>query len=111
MAAKIKDGLFIGDADTSQDPEFLELNKISNLINFAGREIPNVWAAHGMSLHLCLSLSFPLLISLTSVSVLASPRSQAWSTILTIGRTETILNYLIPNMRSFLRLLFLLIKL
>lgn len=47
MAAKIKDGLFIGDAETSQDPEFLELNKISNLINFAGREVPNVWAAHG----------------------------------------------------------------
>jgi hypothetical protein len=47
MAAKIKDGLFIGDADTSQDPEFLELNKISNLINFSGREVPNVWAAHG----------------------------------------------------------------
>lgn len=48
MAAKIKDGLFIGDAETSQDPEFLELNKISNLINFSGREIPNVWAAHGI---------------------------------------------------------------
>ena len=47
MAAKIKDGLFIGDAETSQDPEFLELNKINSLINLAGREIPNVWAAHG----------------------------------------------------------------
>jgi len=48
MAAKIKDGLFIGDAETSQDPEFLELNKINSLINFAGREVPNVWAAHGL---------------------------------------------------------------
>eukprot|EP01041_Mallomonas_annulata_P013996 gene13996-29792_t len=48
MAAKIKDGLFIGDAETSQDPEFLELNKITNLINLAGREVPNVWAAHGL---------------------------------------------------------------
>lgn len=47
MAAKLKDGLFIGDSDTSQDPEFLELNKINSLINLAGREIPNVWAAHG----------------------------------------------------------------
>jgi hypothetical protein len=28
MAAKIMDGLFIGDADTSRDPEFLDLNKI-----------------------------------------------------------------------------------
>jgi hypothetical protein len=33
MAAKIKDGLFIGDEDTSRDPEFLELNKISNLVS------------------------------------------------------------------------------
>lgn len=48
MAAKIKDGLFIGDAETSQDPEFLELNKISNLINLAGREVPNTWATHGL---------------------------------------------------------------
>lgn len=36
MAAKIKDGLFVGDADTSRDVEFLELNKISNLVNLAG---------------------------------------------------------------------------
>lgn len=48
MAAKIKDGLFIGDAETSQDPEFLELNKISNLVNLSGREVPNSWAAHGL---------------------------------------------------------------
>lgn len=27
MAAKIKDGLFVGDADTSRDVEFLELSK------------------------------------------------------------------------------------
>lgn len=48
MASKIKDGLFIGDAETSTDPEFLELNKISNLMNLSGREVPNVWAAHGL---------------------------------------------------------------
>lgn len=48
MAAKLKDGLFIGDAATSQDPEFLELNKICNMINLAGNEIPNIWAAHGL---------------------------------------------------------------
>jgi hypothetical protein len=42
------DGLFIGDAETSQDPEFLELNKISNLVNLAGREVANVWASHGL---------------------------------------------------------------
>lgn len=48
MAAKINDGLFIGDADTSQDPEFLELNKISNLVNLSGKEVPNVWSSHGL---------------------------------------------------------------
>ena len=48
MAAKIKDGLFLGDEDTSKDPEFLDLNKISNLINVATREIANVWSSHGL---------------------------------------------------------------
>ena len=48
MAAKLKDGFFVGDADSSQDPEFLELNKISNLINFSGNEVPNVWSSHGL---------------------------------------------------------------
>jgi len=47
MAAKIKDGLFIGDAETSQDPEFLELNKINSLINLSGREVNNIFASHG----------------------------------------------------------------
>ena len=45
---QIKDGLFIGDADTSKDPEFLDLNKISNLINTAGTSIPNFWSTHGL---------------------------------------------------------------
>lgn len=48
MAAKIKDGLFLGDEDTSKDPEFLDLNKISNLINVATREVANVWSNHGL---------------------------------------------------------------
>ena len=48
MAAKIRDGLFIGDADTASDPDFLEVNKISNLVNLSGRELPNVWASHGL---------------------------------------------------------------
>ncbi len=47
MAAKIKDGLFIGDSESSQDAEFLDLNKICNLVNLAGREVPNKWASHG----------------------------------------------------------------
>ncbi|RYH18281.1 hypothetical protein EON65_27405, partial [archaeon] len=48
MAAKIKDGLFIGDAETSQSEIFINDNKISNLINVSGRDVPNVWAAHGL---------------------------------------------------------------
>lgn len=48
MAAKINDGLFIGDFDTSQDVEFLELNKISSLINLAGKQLPNIFASHGI---------------------------------------------------------------
>lgn len=48
MAAKIKDGLFIGDAETSQSEVFINDNKISNLINLAGRDVPNVWASHGL---------------------------------------------------------------
>ncbi len=55
MAAKLKDGLFLGDADSSADAEFLDLNKISNLVNLAGREIPNKWATHGaLPLLLCI---------------------------------------------------------
>jgi hypothetical protein len=49
MAAKIKDGLFIGDLESSRDPEFLELNKISNLVNLAGGEAENMWEAHGLA--------------------------------------------------------------
>eukprot|EP00605_Chrysophyceae_sp_TOSAG23-4_P000436 GSChrysophyteH1.ASY1.ANO1.493.1 assembled CDS len=48
MALKVKDGLFLGDADTSYDPEFLELNKVSNMINLSGKEVQNIWAAHGL---------------------------------------------------------------
>lgn len=48
MAMKIKDGLFIGDAETSQSEDFINDNKISNLINLAGREVPNIWAPHGL---------------------------------------------------------------
>ena len=48
MAAKVKDGLFLGDAETSRDVEFLELNKISNLVNLAGKELTNVFASSGL---------------------------------------------------------------
>ena len=47
MAAKVRDGLFIGDAETSMDADFLQLNKITNLINTSGHEVQNVFAGHG----------------------------------------------------------------
>ncbi|GMI21129.1 hypothetical protein TrCOL_g4521 [Triparma columacea] len=48
MACKVFDGLFIGDAESSQDSEFIELNKISYVINCAGRQLPNLYELHGI---------------------------------------------------------------
>ena len=47
MAAKVFDGFFLGDSETSMDAEFLDLNKISRLVNVASQEISNVWSGHG----------------------------------------------------------------
>ena len=47
MAAKVYDGLFLGDAETSMDSDFLDLNKISRLVNLAGQQIQNVLSGHG----------------------------------------------------------------
>ncbi|CAM9559654.1 unnamed protein product [Chrysoparadoxa australica] len=48
MATKIMDGLFMGDAESSQDPEFIEMNKIMYVLNCAGRHLPNMWEMHGL---------------------------------------------------------------
>ena len=47
MAAKVFDGLFLGDAETSMDADFLDLNKISRLINVAGRQVHNALSGYG----------------------------------------------------------------
>jgi Dual specificity phosphatase, catalytic domain len=47
MAAKVFDGLFLGDSATSMDADFLDLNKISRLINVAGRHLRNSLSGHG----------------------------------------------------------------
>ena len=44
MATRIKDGIFVADGESSQDGEFVEMNKISYVINYAGRQLPNLWA-------------------------------------------------------------------
>eukprot|EP00762_Andalucia_godoyi_P000076 ANDGO_02379.mRNA.1 hypothetical protein (macronuclear) len=46
-AVKIKDGLFIGNAEASRDIEFLSNNKISHLINCAALEVPNSLQVYG----------------------------------------------------------------
>ena len=38
---RLMDGLFLGDMHASGDLNFLMLNKISHLVNCAGKEIPN----------------------------------------------------------------------
>eukprot|EP00949_MAST-11_sp_MAST-11-sp1_P004672 g4672.t1 len=48
MATKIKDGLFLGDAETSQDIDFLVSNKITHVINCCGTRVPNSWERIGL---------------------------------------------------------------
>ena len=38
---RLIDGLFLGDIHASSDLNFLTLNKISHLVNCAGKEMPN----------------------------------------------------------------------
>ena len=45
---KALDGIWCGDAEASYDPDFLESNKVSNLINLAGQEVQNIYAGHGL---------------------------------------------------------------
>jgi hypothetical protein len=47
-AIKIKDGLFIGDEMAAQDLEFVVANKVTRIINWAGRQIPNHWEPIGV---------------------------------------------------------------
>ncbi|KAA0168935.1 hypothetical protein FNF27_01923 [Cafeteria roenbergensis] len=48
MAAKLKDGLFLGDAEAAQDIDFLAANKILKIINCSGRQAPNLYEAAGV---------------------------------------------------------------
>lgn len=48
MAAKLKEGLFLGDYEAASDQEFLGANKITRIINCAGREVSNVWERSGI---------------------------------------------------------------
>lgn len=47
-AIKIKDGLFIGDEFAAQDLEFVMANKVTHVINCAGRQVPNHWESIGV---------------------------------------------------------------
>lgn len=48
MAVKLKDGLFLGDYESAQDYDFIVTNKITRIINCAGREVQNGWEAMGV---------------------------------------------------------------
>ena len=48
MAAKIKDGLFLGDYEAAHDLEFIVANKITRVINCAGRDVGNPWERSGV---------------------------------------------------------------
>ena len=48
-AIKIKDGLFIGDELASQDLEFVIANKVTHIINCAGKQILNHWEPIGVA--------------------------------------------------------------
>lgn len=39
VITKIKDGVFLGDIESSQDAEFIELNKITRIINCAAGQV------------------------------------------------------------------------
>jgi hypothetical protein len=47
-AIKIKDGLFIGDEFSAQDLEFIVANKVTHVINCAGKQIKNLWEHIGV---------------------------------------------------------------
>jgi hypothetical protein len=51
---KIKDGLFMGDEYSAQDLDFMITNKITHILNCAGKQIPNIWESIGLTY-----LSFP----------------------------------------------------
>jgi len=48
-AVKIKDGLFVGDELAAQDLEFVVANKVTRVINCAGRQVPNHWETIGVA--------------------------------------------------------------
>lgn len=47
-AIKIKDGLFIGDEFAAQDLDFIQMNKVSRIINCSGKHIQNQWEGLGV---------------------------------------------------------------
>ena len=43
MSTKVKDGLFIGDSDSAQDSEFMELNGIEFVVNLTSQFVQNIF--------------------------------------------------------------------
>ena len=47
-AVKIKDGLFVGDEYAAQDLEFVVANKVTHIVNCAGKQVSNHWEPIGV---------------------------------------------------------------
>ncbi|RNF15264.1 putative dual specificity protein phosphatase [Trypanosoma conorhini] len=48
IAVRVKDGIFVGNAIAAQDLDFIEMNKITHIINCAGGELPDLFAHEGV---------------------------------------------------------------
>ena len=70
FAVKIKDGLFVGNAASAHDDEFLSSNKITHIINCAALEVGNGYPVPGLQY-----LAFPWRDSETAVLIDAQGRN------------------------------------
>ncbi|GBG30667.1 Dual specificity protein phosphatase [Hondaea fermentalgiana] len=73
MAARVVDGLFVGDALSSMDVNFLVANKITRVINCAALELENRWEALGIEY-----LSFEWVAEENFDLLAADGMTQAW---------------------------------
>ncbi|RNF04836.1 putative dual specificity protein phosphatase [Trypanosoma rangeli] len=48
IAVRVKDGIFVGNVIASQDRDFIEMNKITHIINCAGGELPDLFVHDGV---------------------------------------------------------------
>jgi len=47
-AAKLKDGLFVGDEHAGKDLDFIQVNKITHIVNCAGKQVHNQFSEYNV---------------------------------------------------------------